>query len=164
MQGRIGRLWQLRRAVGGIGRGPRQAAGPPVDAARAADGAASQDELALPGPEQPNTLPPEQPVLLMPSGATRQVHVGELLPARRQPWPLSLVRVPAIPKRAILAAGVCAGLAAPTLARHLATRMILGRPTSGVQSVLEVTRIVYSGPLTPRAATAIGKVLEAGRR
>jgi len=131
--------------------------------ASSSDDAAS-DGLALPEPGRSDAVPPEQPVLLMPSGGTRPVHVGELLPARRPRWPLSVVRLPAIPKRAILAAGVCAGLAAPTLARHLATRIIFGRPTSRVEGVLEVTRIVYTGPLTPRAATAIGKVLAAGRR
>lgn len=164
MRGRIGRLWRRRRGGGDVGIATGERVSSQGDAVSAADGSAIQDELALPDPGQPGTLPPEQPVLLMPSGGTRQVRVGELLPARRRPWPLSLVRVPTIPKRAILAAGVCAGLAAPALARHLATRIILGRPASRVHGVLEVTRIVYSGPLTPRAATAIGKVLEAGRR
>jgi hypothetical protein len=163
MKGRIGQLWRLRRGAGDAGSSVSETARQSGDAARAADGAAPQDGLVLPGPDRPSTLPPEQPVLLTPTGGTRQVHVGELLPARRPRWPLSVVRLPVIPKRAILAAGVCAGLAAPTLARHLATRIILGRPTSGVHGVLEVTRIVYTGPLTPRAATAIGKILEAGR-
>lgn len=164
MQGRIARLWRLRRGDADVGTSAGDPVRSPREAERVASGSAGQDGLALPDPDRPSTRPPEQPVVLMPSGGTRQVHVGELLPARRRPWPLSVVRVPAIPRRAILAAGVCAGLAAPTLARHLATRMLLGRPSSGVQGVLEVTRIVYTGPLTPRAATAIGKVLEAGRR
>ena len=164
MQGRFRQLWRLRGG-GAVSGG---SAGAPVvgprDAASVPPGGATPDDLALPEPDRANTLPPEQPVLLMPSGDTRPVHVGELLPARRSPWPLSVVRLPAIPKRAILAAGVCAGLAAPTLARHLAARVIFGPPTSRVEGVLEVTRIVYTGPLTPRAATAIHKVLEAGRR
>jgi hypothetical protein len=162
MQGRVGRLWQLRR-----GRAKRESAGdhvvPGEDlTASTGDGVASADGLALPDPERP--MPPEQPVLLMPSGGTRSVHVGELLPVRQRRWPLSVVRLPVVPKRAILAAGVCAGLAAPALARHLATRILLGRTPARVGGVLEVTRIVYTGPLTPRVATAIAKVLEAGRR
>jgi hypothetical protein len=164
MQGRIGRFWRLRRgaaATEGTGHVP---VGTPLHAKPTGDGGADLGQAALPDPGRPESLQPEQPVLLMPSGGTRPVHVGELLPARRQPWPLSVVRLPAIPKRAILAAGVCAGLAAPTLARHLATRIIFGRPAARAEGLLEVTRIVYTGPLTPRAATAIGKVLEAGRR
>lgn len=163
MQGRIGQFWRLRRVRAGATGGAGAPVSPPHDATSPPDGI-TLDGLSLPEPGQHGTPPPEQPVLLMPSGGTRPVHVGELLPARRARWPLSVVRLPAIPKRAILAAGVCAGLAAPGIARHLATRMILGRPASRVEGVLEVTRIVYSGPLTPRAATAIGKVLEAGRR
>lgn len=103
-------------------------------------------------------------MLLMPSGGRRPVHVGEVLPARRQRWPISLVRLPAVPKRAILAAGLCAGLAAPGLARHLASRVLAGRPAVRPEGVLEITRIVYAGPLTPRAANAIEKALTAGRR
>jgi hypothetical protein len=117
--------------------------------------------------QQPGAPFPEQPVLLSPSGAARPVRIGELLPARQRRWPLAIVRLPVIPKRAILAAGVCAGLAAPQIARHLATRVLLGNPqpaVRGVQGVLEITRIVYNGPLTPHAAEAISKALTAGRR
>ena len=165
MQGRIGRLWRLRRGRAAGHDGAGGTAGPPHDVTSPGDAsAAAVDGLALPEPGPREALPPEQPVLLMPSGATCPVHVGELLPARRRPWPLSVVRLPTVPKRAVLAVGVCAGLAAPGIARHLATRMILGRPASRVEGFLDVTRIVYTGPLTPRAATAIHKVLEAGRR
>ena len=164
MQGRIARLWQLRRGRAGMQDSVGAPVGPPHDATSAPDGGTTQDGLALPEPGQHSIAPPEQPVLLMPSGGTRPVHVGELLPARRRSWPFSVVRLPAIPKRAILAAGVCAGLAAPGLARYAATRILFGPTASRVEGVLEVTRIVYTGPLTPRAATAIGKVLEAGRR
>jgi hypothetical protein len=164
MQERIRRLWRLRRGRAAMGEAAVVPSDSSRDAASAPPDGATSDGLALPEPRCSGSLPPEQPVLLMPSGGTRPVHVGELLPARRAPWPLSVARLPVIPKRAILAAGVFAGLAAPTLARHLAMRIIVGRPTSRVEGVLEVTRIVYTGPLTPRAATAIGKVLEAGRR
>ena len=108
--------------------------------------------------------PPEQPVLLLPSGDRRPVHVGEVLPARQPSWPRGLVRLPAVPKRAILAAGLCAGLAAPTLAKHLVTRVLIGRPAGRVGPVLEITRIVYSGPLNAGAASAIEKALAGGRR
>ncbi len=166
MQGRIGRLWQLRRGRAATKSTAGELASPPHEVLSSTNTGvtAASDGLALPDPGRHMTLPPEQPVLLTPSGDTRPVHVGELLPARRPPWPLSVVRLPVIPKRAILAAGVCAGLAAPGIARHLATRLILGRHAGRVEGVLEVTRIVYTGPLNPRAATAIGKVLEAGRR
>lgn len=130
--------------------------------------AAAGDPLALPDQAHAIAPPPEQPVLLTSSGESRPVRVGELLPARQRPWPLSIVRLPVVPKRAILAAGVCAGLAAPGLARHLATRLLLGSPASAapaaVGGVLEITRITYNGPLTPRAAAAIGKALTAARR
>jgi hypothetical protein len=103
--------------------------------------------------------------LLLPSGA-RAVRVGELLPpATRRHWPLSVVRLPAVPKRAILAAGVCAGLAGPTIAKHLATRMLLGDAAPArAGGVLEITRIVYDGPLTPRATAAISRAILATRR
>jgi hypothetical protein len=117
-------------------------------------------------PEHPSAAiaPPEQPVLLLPSGDRRPVHVGEVLPARGTAWPRGLVRLPVVPKRAILAAGLCAGLAAPTLARHLVTRVLLGRPAGQVGPVLEITRIVYSGPLNAGVASAIEKALAGGRR
>jgi hypothetical protein len=99
----------------------------------------------------------------LPSG-TRAVRVGELLPVQRRRWPLSVVRLPAVPKRAILAAGVMAGLAGPTLVRHLATRALLGGAATKADGVLEITRIVYTGPLNPRATAAIAKAILATRR
>jgi hypothetical protein len=152
MKAQIGRLWRLARNRTGSKTGPGVWAirdeGAPT-AAQAADGQAA--------------LPPEQPVLLLPSG-TRAVKVGELLPVQRRRWPLSVVRLPAVPKRAILAAGVMAGLAGPTLARHLVTRALLGGAATRADGVLEITRIVYSGPLTPRATSAIAKAILATRR
>lgn len=135
--------------------------------------AADASDLALPQPvsavsDSTATLTLEQPVLLSASGVARPVRIGEVLPARQRRWPLSVVRLPAVPKRAILAAGVCAGLAAPQIAKHLATRMLLGNagpsPSAGVQGALEITRIVYNGPLTPAVTEAIGRALAAGRR
>ncbi|MCC7368925.1 MAG: hypothetical protein IT306_10910 [Chloroflexi bacterium] len=133
--------------------------------------AADAPDLALPRPAVADgdahpTL--EQPVLLTASGAVRPVRIGEVLPARQHRWPLSVVRLPVVPKRAILAAGVCAGLAAPQIVKHLATRLLLGNAGpaahAGVQGALEITRIVYNGPLTPAVTEAIGKALAAGRR
>jgi hypothetical protein len=152
MKAQIGRLWRLARNRAGSKTGPgvwaiRDEGAPTV--AQAADGQVG--------------LPPEQPVLLLPSG-TRAVRVGELLPVQRRRWPLSVVRLPAVPKRAILAAGVVAGLAGPTLARHLVTRALLGGAATKADGVLEITRIVYTGPLNPRATAAIAKAILATRR
>jgi hypothetical protein len=106
---------------------------------------------------------PEQPVLLNTSGQ-QPARVGELLPARRGRSPLALVRLPAVPKRVILAAGVCAGLAGPAVARHLVSRALFGRSAAVAGGAIEITRIIYNGPLTPQAAAAIGKALTAARR
>jgi len=156
MKARIGRLWRdVRDRMG-----RPQADVPLVDET----GLVSRRQDDAPAADQ-GALPPEQPVLLLPAG-TRAVRVGELLPpTARRPWPLSVVRLPIVPKRAILAAGVCAGLAAPTIARHLATRMLLGGGTAArADGILEITRIVYNGPLTPRATAAITKAIVATRR
>jgi len=154
MKARIGRLWRLARSKAGAANGPG------VWAIR--DSAGPSHGQAAPTDEQA-TLPPEQPVLLLPSG-TRAVRVGEVLPPQRRRWPLSVVRLPVVPKRAVLAAGLVAGLAGPTLARHLATRMLLGGAAAKADGVLEITRIVYTGPLTPRATAAIAKAILATRR
>jgi len=153
MKARMGRLWRRAR-----GRADEDRSGPsapnrlhltePVD--------------ALEPSEAPADAPLEQPVLLLPAGP-RTVHVGELLPAPSR-WPLSVVRLPSVPKRAILAAGLCAGLAAPTVTRALATRLLLGKAAVRPESVIEVTRIVYSGPMTTGAVSAITRALLAGRR
>lgn len=157
MNSRMARLWRRKRPqqldAGGVGTPPP-----------AAPETSPDPDLALPAPGPEPAVAPEQPVLLTVSGAVKPVHVGEVLLARRPRWPLALVRLPSVPKRAILAAGVCAGLAAPGIARHLAARMLLGHGAAPVGPVLEVTRIVYSGPLTPQAAAAIGKALAGGRR
>ena len=153
MKARIGRLWRLAREQVGMAETPAGwqqagAATPPL--IQTVDGQTA--------------VPPEQPVLLLPSGP-RTVHVGAVLPARRGRWPLSIIRLPAVPKRAILTAGVCVGRAAPTIAKHLATRMLLGNAAPvRPDGILEITRIVYDGPLTPRATSAITKAILATRR
>lgn len=147
MKAQIGRLWRLARGRAGAANGPN---------------AWVARDLDPPGDGQA-ALPPEQPVLLLPSGM-RAVRVGEVLPPERRRWPLSVVRLPTVPRRAILAAGVVAGLAGPGLAKHLATRMLLGGVAAKADGVLEITRIVYTGPLTPRATAAIAKAILATRR
>lgn len=172
MKARFERLWQLRRRrVTGDSAAASAATVPDPESVVAgpqgglvADAQAAANPRALPDPTLSTGTPPEQPVLLLASGERRPVHVGELLPPDRRRWPLSVVRLPAVPKRAILAAGVCAGLAAPAIARHLAVRVLLGGPVARPEGILEVTRIVYTGKLTPQAAAAIGRALSAARR
>jgi hypothetical protein len=72
--------------------------------------------------------------------------------------------LPEVPKRAILAAGLCAGLAAPAITRHLASRLLGGHGGAGAQATMEITRIVFHGPLTAEAISTIQKALTAGRR
>jgi len=160
MKARIGRLWRLARDRVGRVRGDE----PLLEPGKVTQIVVQERPAVAPAADR-TALPPEQPVLLLPTG-TRAVRVGELLPpAPQRRWPLSVVRLPVVPKRAILAAGVCAGLAAPTIARHLATRMLLGGgPAVRAGGVLEITRIVYDGPLTPRATAAITKAILATRR
>lgn len=157
---RLRRLWRGSGSSRNQGGEPGEvqalvggAAGAPIE------GTADPDRRLLPVP----TPLPEQPVLLNTPGRS-PARVGEVMPARRGRWPLALVRLPAVPRRAILAAGLCAGLAGPAVAKHLATRLLLGRSAGAADGVLEITRIVYTGPLTPRAAAAIGKALVAARR
>jgi hypothetical protein len=155
MKARIGRLWRLARDRVDRVLGEQTRAEEQI-------GVAYSTVAEVPG-----SLAglPEQPVLLLPTG-NRTVRVGELLPPTpRRRWPLSVVRLPVVPKRAILAAGVCAGLAGPTIVRALATRALLGSPSPvRADGVLEITRIVYDGPLTPRATAAITRAILATRR
>ena len=158
MTGPIEQLWPRRPADTDATSGQTT----PGDSAEA-PGAASSPALAL----SADADAIEQPVLLTPVGQTRQVHVGDVLPPVRRGWPRLLARLPlpVVPKRAILAAGVCAGLVAPTLARHLATRILIGpSSTSPIGSTLEITKIVYNGPLTADAVSSICKALLSGRR
>lgn len=170
MSAPIGRLWG-RRNDHGAQHGDAPAS--PVPESEASPSEAGQTEAG-----DTSTVPalvvqtgadadaPEQPVLLTPVGTPRQVHVGDVLPPARRGWAGGLVRVPTVPKRAILAAGVCAGLVAPTLARHLATRLLIGsggKSVGGPAGTLEITRIVYHGPATAEVVTSIIKSLTAGR-
>ena len=157
MSARIGRLWRRRPAENGLAHDTTAVASKPDDTLPpdAEDGTAEMAAVA-----------PEQPVLLASVGVSRQVHVGDVLPPVRARWPGRLARLPEVPKRAILAAGVCAGLAAPAITRHLAMRLLSGPVggRSGAQATLEITRIVFHGPLTAEAISTIQKALTAGRR
>ena len=169
MSAPIGRLWG-RRDADGIQGGVSPASAAPDDESDLAPPAAAEPvEMAAVADASADTDPaaPEQPVLLTPVGTTRQVHVGDVLPPARRGWPGPLSRLPAVPKRAILAAGVCAGLVAPALARHLATRLLLGpgaKATSIPSGTIEITKIVYQGPATAEVMSAIIKSLIPGRR
>ena len=170
MNSRIGRLWRRRPEDDLAQDDP--AVPDPVEAATseavAAEAVTAEAAVAFTAPPDVEHGSPEQPVMLRAAGVSRKVHVGDVLPPVRPGWPRSLIRLPAVPKRAILATGVCVGLVAPTVARHLALRLLLGPggahmagPTPGT---FEITRIVYHGPLTSEAVSTIYKALTAGRR
>jgi hypothetical protein len=170
MNARIGRLWQRRSAERDLTSGQAAISDPDetpeAPLAAIAREAPLSPDLAL--ATSTDVGAPEQPVLLPPADGARQLHIGDVLPPVRRGWPRSLARLPAIPKRAILAAGVCAGLVGPALARHLALRLLLG-PAAGrvgapAAGTFEITRIIYHGPLTVEAMSTIYKTLTAGRR
>jgi len=161
MNPRIGRLWRRQRPVGDLAQDDAAV----LDLDEAPAEASAAEDAAPPDAEDGS---PEQPVMLRSAGVSRQVHVGDVLPPVRPGWPRGLIRLPTIPKRAILATGVCVGLAAPTIAKHLALRMLLGpggaHMAGPAPGTFEITRIVYHGPLTAEAMGAIYKALTAGRR
>jgi hypothetical protein len=119
--------------------------------------------------EAPAPLP-EQPIPLPPPVGVRRAKVGVVLPARRSLLPALPFEVPRVPKRAIFAAGICAGLAAPSLTRELAGRALtaaLGpgrRASPSVEgwetATVEIIRVIYAGPRGGQAAAAVGKILE----
>lgn len=179
MNARIGRLWRRRPAENSVAHDAVAVASVSGDEDPANSLTATPDPLTTSPRDIPDDGagaadrlteisldPPEQPVLLAPVGVSRQIHVGDVLPPARRGWPGRLARLPDVPKRAILAAGVCAGLAAPAVARHLAMRLLSGPGggRSGAQATLEITRIVFHGPLTAEAIATIQKALTAGRR
>ena len=123
-----------------------------------------------PVPEQPV---PEQPVPLPAIPGARRARVGVVLPARRRLLPALALPIPRVPKRAIFAVGICAGLAAPSVTRQLAGRALLaalgpGRTAAsrpGVPAALEATtveiiRVSSVGQRPGQTAAAVGKLLE----
>jgi hypothetical protein len=130
-------------------------------------------------PEQPVPLPPvgaasSTPAVAADRRAGRVLH-GVVLPAGR---PRSLLAaalpIPRVPRRAIFAVGICAGLAAPSIVKQVAGRALTatfgpGRGPSpaggGWESVtMEIIRVTYAGPRRGQAAEAVGKLLEQLRR
>ena len=115
---------------------------------------------------------PEQPIPLQPIPSPRRAKVGVVLPARRSLLPA--LPVPKVPKRAIFAVGICAGLAAPSLTRHLATRAMAAALGTGVQAAtstaawesatVEIIRVTFASPQRGGATAAVGKILEQLRR
>lgn len=150
---------------------------PSSDARQAADTNPALDAVLTPveSPEtgqrgtEPTVPPaPEQPVPLATIQGGRKVRVGVVLPARRSFGTLSLP-TPRVPKRAILAAGVCAGLAAPAITRHLAARALIAalgpaRSTAMEAATIEIIRVSFTSPKTGQAAAAVSKLLEQIRR
>ena len=123
-----------------------------------------------PVPDQPV---PEQPVPLPAIPGARRARVGVVLPARRRLLPALALPIPRVPKRAIFAVGICAGLAAPSVTRQLAGRALLaalgpGRTAAsrpGVPAALEATtveiiRVSSVGQRPGQTAAAVGKLLE----
>ena len=160
MNARIGRLWR-RRPEDDLAQGDLAASDP-------GEAAAVDTAVEFTAPPDAEDDSPEQPVMLRAAGVSRRVHVGDVLPPVRPGWPRSLIRLPSVPKRAILATGVCVGLVAPTVAKHLALRLLLGpggaHMAGPAPGTFEITRIVYHGPLNAEAVSTIYKALTAGRR
>ena len=93
-----------------------------------------------------------------------------VLPAARPGALLKYLPLPRVPKRTVLAVGICAGLAAPVVGRQLATQALLAllgqsratRPLEG--ATVEIIRIHYAGAAAGHAASAVTKILEQVRR
>ena len=122
----------------------------------------------VPLPEQPTPLPPI-------AGAPR-ARSGVLVPlgtsrSRLAPRGLALARVS---KRAILAVGVCAGLAAPVVTRHLATRALMRLLGAGSgpgvsagrwhSTTVEIIRVTSGSSRPGEAGATVGKILEQLKR
>jgi len=78
-----------------------------------------------------------------------------------------------VPKRAIFAVGICAGLAAPSLTRHLASRAVTAALGTGLQpattagwesATVEIIRVTFGSQERGGTAAAVGKLLEQLRR
>ena len=128
------------------------------------------DASAAPGDAAADALP-EQPVPLPPIPSPRRAKVGVVLPARRSLLPS--LPVPRVPKRAIFAVGICAGLAAPSLTRHLANRAVTAALGSGLQpattaawesATVEIIRVTFGSQERGGTAAAVGRLLEQLRR
>lgn len=172
MDARFGRWWRRRPA--------EDKATPEADAiesvsddaaALAADLAAAAPMMATsPSDDAVQPVLPEQPVLVPAPAEHAPARVGVVLPAARPGALLKHLPVPRIPKRTVLAVGICAGLAAPVVGRQLATQALLallgqGRATRPLEgATVEIIRIHYAGSAAGHAANAVTKILEQVRR
>lgn len=142
---------------------------PPVSAPDGTSNAAVAT-TEQPVPDQPV---PEQPVPLPAIPGARRARVGVVLPARRRLLPALALPIPRVPKRAIFAVGICAGLAAPSVTRQLAGRALLaalgpgrtaasrpGAPAALEATTVEIIRVSSVGQRPGQTAAAVGKLLE----
>jgi hypothetical protein len=113
--------------------------------------------------------PPEQPFVLVAGRSPKRARLGEVLPARRTRAHLPLPALPRIPKRAILAVGIAAGLAAPAIARQLLLRSLPGLvadsprllPSRALEAAsVEIIRVTAVSPHPGRAGDLVGTLLE----
>jgi hypothetical protein len=119
---------------------------------------------------------PEQPIVLAqgPKTAVKPARTGVVISARRGRSLLPSLPVPRVPKRAIFAVGIFAGLTGPAVARHLATQALtatLGpgkRPTRAngtwESATVEIIRVTSSSNDAGRVSETVGKLLEQIRR
>jgi len=121
------------------------------------------------------TTMPEQPVLIPPPSSRLPSRIGVVLPSTRFGRLPRLLPIPRVPKRTVLAIGVCAGLAAPVVGRQLAIQALLallgqgrvgqGRATRPLEgATVEIIRVHYAGSAAGHAASAVTKILEQVRR
>ena len=156
-------------------RPPGDAPGAPADGVSAAAATAAAAPLGptVIDPTKVEPAAPEQPVPLPAIPSARRARIGVVLPARRSLLPALSLPVPRVPKRAILAVGICAGLAAPAVTRQLAGRALMaalgpGRPPTAPPAAsapweattVEIIRISSAGQRPGQAATVVGKLLE----
>lgn len=115
---------------------------------------------------------PDQPIPLAPLPDGERPRVGVLLPVRRPRSLVPALPLPRVPKRAIFAIGICAGLAVPGVTRQLAGRALVAAfggdrgapPAQAVErATLEVIRVTVSATQRGQAAATVGKLLEALR-
>ena len=134
------------------------------------------DESSSSVPETDLRRIPEQPVPLPASAGKQRPKVGVVLAAPRRRSLASLLPTPTarVPKRAIFAAGICAGLAVPGITRQLLARAAAGAlgtvgqtagPRLGSDSAtLEVIRVTYTSPVHGKAASVLLKLVKALKR
>ena len=157
MNARIERLWRRRPAESGVTHEAVAAVALADDdeaTASAPAATSALDPATVPEPSSDTGLDgPEQPVLLALAGMSRQVHVGDVLLPVRRGWPRQLARLPEVPKRAILAARPLRRIGSARAHPPSRVQDALGHGGAGVgaQATMEITRIVFHGPLTAEA-------------